>query len=566
MSKKNLAVVRPDKKDPVQEKIELIKASKRPNESLSKALERVGGVTEDQLGEYLSEKHQVPLIDLGQFDIDQVAISTLDGPFCRKNNVIPISKAGNTIVVAFADPGNLYVKDELAYLTKSKVEIVVALEKDIERAIAKYYPEEKVTVDARDILGEMDDNDVDDLDDLDEDADEADVPIIKFVNAMLKEAVLTGVSDIHIEVYEKSLRVRFRKDGQLVEKYAPPVNMGGAITARIKVMSKMDISERRRPQDGRIKLRVAGKGTIDFRVNALPVADGEKVVLRILDKSAVVGVELTSLGFSEDQLEVLMEAIRKPQGMVLVTGPTGSGKTTTLYASLQKIHDPSINISTAEDPVEFKIEGINQTQINHEIDFNFSSALRAFLRQDPDVILVGEIRDKETAEISFKAANTGHLVLSTLHTNDAPGTISRLMEMGVAGYVITSSLELILAQRLLRRICKDCKQVEKVDERVFKQLGISEDEMKNCKFYHGVGCDTCMGTGTKGRVGVYEFLNISHKVKSAILAGANPVELKVAAMKDGMQTLRQSAIQKAKEGVVSLPSVLTGTMKDPEYD
>lgn len=555
MSKSNLVEV---KKSAYSDKLAKIQALKKPNETLAQAAERLG-IKEEELGEYLSEYYQMPFIDLQDFEIDASVLGVLTAEQCKKFCVLPISKAGVTLVVAFADPTNLFIRDDIAYLTRCKVEAVVATEKSIRKALAKYYPEGQ---DAGDILSEI--QEVSDEQNLGQELEESDAPVIKFVNVMLTEAVQDGISDIHIEPYEKTVRVRFRRDGQLIEKYRPPFSIASAVTSRIKVLSKLDLAERRHPQDGRMKLRFKDKGDVDFRVSVLPVVDGEKIVLRILDRTKVTGVQLSDLGFDDGQLNLLSAAIEKPQGMILVTGPTGSGKTTTLYASLQEIHDTTINISTAEDPVEFKIEGINQTQINTEIKYGFSDALRSFLRQDPDVILVGEIRDSETAEISFKAASTGHLVLSTLHTNDAPGTVSRLLEMGIPSYMITSAVELIIAQRLVGKICESCRQEDPVDISVLSRLNIKEKEIEGLKFFRGVGCEECAGTGIRGRVAVYEFMVMSEQMKEAIMKNMPHLELKRTAMKAGMKTLRMSAIERAKQGMISLMEVLNSTVKDPE--
>lgn len=557
MSKNGLAEI---KKSNSGSKLAQIQSAKKPGESITAAADRMG-IKEEELGEYLSEHYQLPFIELADFEVDGSALSTLTGEQCRKHVVLPISKAGNTLVVAFSDPTNLFIRDDLAYVSRCKIEPVVATERGIRKALDKYYPESQL--DAGDILSEIEN--VEDAEDANMGMamEDSDAPVIKFVNVMLAEAVKDGVSDIHVEPYEKAVRVRFRKDGQLIEKYKPPVSIGAAISSRIKVLAKMDLAERRKPQDGRIKLRFKDKGDVDFRVNVLPVVDGEKVVLRILDKSKIQGIKLSELGFDEGQLEMLRSAIQKPQGLILVTGPTGSGKTTTLYASLQEIHDPTINISTAEDPVEFKLQGINQTQVHPDIGYSFAEALRAFLRQDPDVILVGEIRDTETAEISFKASSTGHLVLSTLHTNDAPGTVSRLIEMGIPTYMITSTVELILAQRLLGRICAACKKEDKVDISIMSRLNLKEKDIAGIKFFKGVGCETCSGTGVKGRVAVYEFMIMSDILKDAIGKSATPIELKKAALRGGMKSLRISAFEKAKQGVIALTEVLNGTMQDP---
>lgn len=544
-------------------KLAHVQANRRTNESLNTAAERLG-MNAQELGEELAEFYQMPFIELNDFEIDQSALNILSAEQCKKYCVMPLSKAGTTLVVAFADPTNLFMRDDISYLTKCKVEPVVATEKGIRKAIERYYPEAAGT-EASDLLNEMGEEGMqEETKSTNVQMEESDAPVVKFVNMMLMEAVKENASDIHVEPYEKSIRVRFRKDGQLFEKYRPPVNLAAAISSRLKVLAKMDLAERRKPQDGRIKLKFKDKGDVDFRVNVLPVTDGEKVVMRIMDKSKITNIKLTELGFTQPQLEILQQAIQKPQGLILVTGPTGSGKTTTLYASLQEIHDTTINISTAEDPVEFKLTGINQTQVQPDIGYTFAEALRAFLRQDPDVILVGEIRDTETAEISFKAASTGHLVLSTLHTNDAPGTVSRLIEMGIPGYLITSTVELILAQRLVGKICPACKTEDRVDASLLARLNLASKDTKDIKFYKGQGCETCSGTGVKGRVAIYEFLPISDEIKDAVMKGASPLELKRAALRGGMKSLRMSAVEKAKLGQISLLEVLNGTMQDPQ--
>jgi type IV pilus assembly protein PilB len=556
VSKNNLAEV----KKP-SGKLAHVQANRRTNESLTAAAERLG-MTQQQLGEELGEFYQMPFIDLSDFEIDQAAVAILSVEQCRKYSVMPLSRAGNTLVVAFSDPTNLFMRDDISYITKCKIEPVVATESGIQKAISKYYAKADVQ---EDYLNDLENEDIAEetkSTHISSSADEA--PVVKFVNMMLTEAVKDGASDIHVEPYEKSIRIRFRKDGQLFEKYRPPNNIASAISSRLKVLAKLDLAERRKPQDGRIKLKFKDKGDVDFRVNVLPVVDGEKVVMRIMDKSKITNIKLTELGFTPDQYAVLQAVLQKPQGLILVTGPTGSGKTTTLYASLQEIHDSTINISTAEDPVEFKLTGINQTQVQPDIGYTFAEALRAFLRQDPDVILVGEIRDTETAEISFKAASTGHLVLSTLHTNDAPGTVSRLIEMGIPGYMITSTVEIILAQRLVGKICPACKAEDRVDPGLLTKLNLNPKDLKDIKFYKGQGCETCSGTGIKGRVAIYEFLPISDAIKEAVMANATPLDLKRAAIRGGMKSLRMSAVEKAKLGLISLMEVLNSTMQDPQ--
>lgn len=558
MSKGGLAKIeRPE----TGNKLAQIQSVKKPNESLTSAAERLG-IKGEELGEYLSEFYQLPFIDLADFEVDASAIETLTGDQVRKYCVLPISRSGSTLVIAFADPTNLFVRDDIAYLTRCKIEPVVATEKSIRKALEKYYPEGQG---AGDILSEMEDDDAGaSAAAVGMDLEDSESPVVKFVNVMMTEAVKEGISDIHVEPYEKTVRVRFRRDGHLIEKYRPPVSIGAAIASRLKVLARLDLAERRKPQDGRIKVRFKEKGDVDFRVSVLPVVDGEKVVLRIMDKTKVLNSKIEDLGMTDAQQAVLNAALDKPQGLILVTGPTGSGKTTTLYAALQKIHDTTINISTAEDPVEFKLPGINQTQVHSEIGFTFAEALRSFLRQDPDVILVGEIRDTETAEVSFKAASTGHLVLSTLHTNDAPGTISRLVEMGVANYLITATIELILAQRLVGKICDECRVPDKIDSSLMARLNITAKDVEGVSFYKGAGCDACAGTGIRGRVAIYEFLIMNDHLKTCILKGLSPVELKLESIRTGMRTLRMAAFDRAKQGLISLAEVINSTMQDPK--
>lgn len=542
---------------------------KNTGEKLTTTLVKMGYIKDSDMAEQMSELYGVPSVDLSSFEIPPDAIASLDVSICQKYNVIPISKAGSILVVAFADPSNIFVKDDLAFITKCKVEPVVATEVSIQKSIERYYRVKTGSSEYGEILSELEEGDL--LSAVAEDqgvlnlADaKEDDPVVKFVNMALLEAIKRGASDIHVEPYEKKNRVRFRIDGKLIEVFHPPASIASAVSSRIKVISKLDIAERRLPQDGRIKVITPNNKGVDFRVSILPTVGGEKVVMRILDKSKLK-LDLNHLGFEQDDLKVFREAINRPQGLVLVTGPTGSGKTTTLYSALQDIHEPSINISTAEDPVEFRLEGINQVQVRTDIGFTFAEALRSFLRQDPDVILVGEIRDKETADIAFQASATGHLVLSTLHTNDAPRTISRLLDMGVPGFLISSTIELIIAQRLLSVVCDFCKEPQHVPDNVLIQAGVKPADLKsfnNCM--KGAGCDYCNETGNKGRIAIYELMTMSEEIKQASLNGANPIELQAAAIRGGMRTLRQAALQKLKAGKVSISTVLNSTMQDPE--
>lgn len=535
---------------------------------LTSALVELGYIKETELADFLGEQYGVPTIDLSAFECDQEAIKTLPRNICSKHCIIPVSKVDKTLVVAFADPTNIYVKDDIALLTRCKVEVVVASEIAIKKAIDKYYGEEHSTAGFGNLMNEMtaDDFSVEaggnEAEVIGGEIDADAVPLVKFVNAMLAEAIKLGASDIHVEPYENRLRVRFRIDGVLMEKTQPPKEAAAGISTRIKVMSKMDIAERRKPQDGRLKVRLKGKMDVDFRVSSLPTLFGEKIVLRILDKSNLQ-VDMEKLGFEKEQLKILKEAIRQPQGMVLITGPTGSGKTTTIYSCLADLNTPEKNLSTAEDPVEFNLDGINQVQVNPDIGFNFSDALKSFLRQDPDIIMVGEIRDLDTAQVAYKAASTGHLVVSTLHTNDAASTVARLMDMGVPGFLIAESTSLVVAQRLMRRICIACKTPIKVANDVLLELGVSESDLPHYnELYKGEGCADCNNTGLKGRVAVHELLLMKANVRKAIFEGASPLELKRQAIKDGMKTLRQSALMKLQKGLTTVDEVLNATVGD----
>ncbi|MEM7646649.1 MAG: type IV-A pilus assembly ATPase PilB [Pseudomonadota bacterium] len=541
------------------------KEQQKSGESIAAILLKQGLVKPEVMREKLADSFGFPAIDLDSFEIDDEALSLMTGEQCAKHKVIPVSKAGGSLVVAFSDPTNIFMKDDISFLTRHKIQPVVALEIEIEQAIERYYG--KVGESAGDIITEMEaESDREEqvstveIGEEDENLD----AVIRFVNTMLVEAINSGTSDIHVEPFEKYLRIRFRKDGTLVEKYRPPQQISAALSSRLKVMANLNITEKRKPQDGRLKIRMRGREPVDFRVSILPTVNGEKVVLRILDKSNLK-LDLRDLGFEDLELERFLSALRKPQGLILVTGPTGSGKTTTLYSALYELHDVTKNISTAEDPVEFNIDGINQTQLKPQIDFGFAEALRSFLRQDPDVILVGEIRDKETGEISFKAASTGHLVLSTLHTNDATKTVDRLINMGIAPFLVTSTVELILAQRLVKKNCENCKEPERVTPEVLRELGVPEDELHSFECMRGTGCAACGGTGTQGRVAVYEVMPMTDEIRDAVLKGATPLELRRAALRGGMISLRQSGITKVRKGLTSVQEVLSKTMEDPEY-
>lgn len=533
---------------------------------LTTALVRLGYVKESELAEFLGKHYNLQTIDMTTFEVDPEAIKLVSRQLCEKHSIIPISVAAKNLVVAFADPSNVFVKDDLALLTRHKIEVVVASEAEIHSAIEKYYGGNNKF---DNIMSEMEDSDESyigqraqaEIVDQDKSVDEG--PIVKFVNAMLAEAIKSRASDIHIEPYEKRFRIRYRIDGSLFERTQPPPGAAAAIVSRVKILSKMDISERRRPQDGRLKVRLKDGREVDFRVNAVPTIFGEKVVLRILDR-ANLQVDLLRLGLEDDQLKVFTSCLHLPQGMILITGPTGSGKTTTIYSALAELNTADINISTAEDPVEFNLEGINQVQINAQIGFNFAEALRAFLRQDPEVIMVGEIRDLETAEIAYKASSTGHMVVSTLHTNDAASTVTRLVDMGVAPYMVAEATTLVIAQRLIRKVCPKCTAEHKVNPQVLLDLGVREDELNDYKsLVKGEGCAYCNGSGLAGRIAIFEVMKMTPNIKDAIFKGSSPMELKrYAIAKDQMRTLRRSALNKLKSGETTIEEVLNTTIRD----
>ncbi|MEZ4871497.1 MAG: type IV-A pilus assembly ATPase PilB [Bdellovibrionales bacterium] len=547
----------------VQQLEQARRVQKQHGGRLTSALISLGYVNEMELAEFMGQQYQVPTIDLSIFECAPDAIAMLPRKVCEKYNVIPVSKAGKTLVVAFSDPSNIYVKDDLGLLTRSKIEVVVASEIAINQAIEKYYQGETSKVDS--ILSDMEDSaefQVEAEDDAGEDDENVDEPIIKFVNAMLNEAIKVRASDIHIEPYEKRFRIRFRIDGKLIEKTQPPQESAGAVISRIKILSQLDIAERRRPQDGRLKIKRRGMADVDFRVSVCPTMFGEKIVMRLLDKSNLQ-VDMMKLGFEKDQLAMLTETIHQPQGMVLITGPTGSGKTTTIYSCLAELNSPDVNLSTAEDPVEFNLDGINQVQVNADIGFGFAEALRSFLRQDPDVVMVGEIRDLETANVAYKAASTGHLVVSTLHTNDAASTVSRLLDMGVPQFMVAEATSLVVAQRLMRKNCSNCVVPVKVTNEVLLDLGVPEADLHLFQnTMRGEGCQNCGGSGCSGRIAVHEVLQMTSAVKEAIFNNASPLEIKKNAIASGMMSLRMSALEKLKRGEASVEQVLAATLSD----
>ncbi len=563
---------------------------------LESNLVKLGYIKEDELLSFLSAQYRVPSVKLSKIEINPNVIKLIPSSIAKKYFIIPVNRVGPKLTLAMADPSNIVVIDEIKFMTGFNVEPVVASETEIVDAIKKYYGGGgsvaglgTVTFQAQDFALEEDkpsdpdfdliDSNLVDVDEFDklvhgavdnvevvenqtqDETDEIGGPIIKIVNGILIKAIKLGASDIHFEPYERSFRVRYRVDGVLRREMTLPIQIKNAIVSRLKIMSKLDIAERRLPQDGRIKLRLGKGREMDFRVSTVPVLFGEKVVLRLLDKSNLQ-LDMAKLGFEESSLEDFKNALRKPVGMILVTGPTGSGKTTTLYSALSELNKETDNITTAEDPVEYNFMGINQVQMHEEIGLTFASALRAFLRQDPDIIMVGEIRDFETAQIAVQAALTGHLVLSTVHTNDAPGTITRLIDMGIEPFLISSAVILILAQRLVRKICLECREPIKVHPQLLIDLGVSPDEVKTFPVYKGKGCPICNHTGYKGRVGLYEVMPIKEEVKELILSRASTSEIKKEAIRLGMKTLRQSGIIKIRDGLTTIEEVLRSTMDD----
>ena len=562
-------------------------------------LVKLGLISDDMITAVLSRQYGIPSVNLDLFKIDPAVLSLIPQEVAQKHSVLPLSRVGATLTLAMVDPTNVFAMDDVKFMTGLNVEPVVVAEGSVQQAIAQYYGSSReielasVTIDeAVQQNGSKDSNgngaitkdDLVSLDSLDFDHGQAedvevledneeidlstlsrmseDAPVVRLVNVLLVDSLRRGASDIHVEPYEKELRIRFRIDGVLYDVMHPPLKMRDALISRIKIMSKLDISEKRLPQDGRIKIKVkvdSRSRELDFRVSTLPTLFGEKVVLRLLDKQNLM-LDMTKLGFEPESLVKFKRNISKPYGMVLVTGPTGSGKTNTLYSALQSLNTVDTNIMTAEDPVEFNLMGINQVQMKEQIGLNFAAALRSFLRQDPNIVLVGEIRDFETAEIAIKAALTGHLVLSTLHTNDAPSTISRLMNMGIEPFLVATSVNLIQAQRLIRRVCKDCKQEHQTPVEALIEVGFSTEEAKTIKTFKGKGCSTCNNTGYKGRIGLYEVMEITDEIRELILIGASALELRKKAIDDGMITLRESGLHKIRLGVTSPEEVVRETV------
>jgi type IV pilus assembly protein PilB len=542
---------------------------------LGQAFVRLGFLTDDDITAALSAQYGIPSIKLADVEIDADILKLIPMDTAMKHKVLPLARVGSALTLAMSDPANVFALDDVKFMTGLNVEPVLAAESAIEEAVKRFYGsaedlERKREIE--DLVGFIDEGsagsvELEEEDDgalnmaaLEKAAEEA--PVIKLVNYILTDSVKRGASDIHMEPYEKEYRVRFRIDGLLQNMMGPPLKLRDAITSRIKIMAKLDIAEKRLPQDGRIMLRMMHQGKrkqLDLRVSVLPTLHGEKVVMRLLDKENL-RLDMTKLGFEQESLDKFQKAIFKPYGMVLVTGPTGSGKTNTLYSSLAQLNRVDTNIMTAEDPVEFQLPGINQVQIKEQIGLNFAAALRSFLRQDPNIVMVGEIRDFETAEIAIKAALTGHLVLSTLHTNDAPSTISRLMNMGIEPFLVATSVHLICAQRLVRRICSECKVPDTVSPQVLIDGGLTPQEAATAKVFKGNGCNTCGGRGYKGRVGLYEVFEITEAVREMILVGASALELKRKAIEEGMITLRRSGLIKMMSGQTTLEEVVRETV------
>jgi type IV pilus assembly protein PilB len=562
----------------VKEKIitpeQLEQASKVQKEQscrLGSALVKLGFLTDEDVTNFLSRQYGVPAINLSYFEIDPAVVKLIPFETAKRYQILPLSRVGASLTIAMVDPTNVFAMDDIKFMTGFNIEPVVASESSILAGIEKAYgggTKEEDLETVMQSMSEMGDSDVElqseeqqmELAELEKAADEA--PVVKLVNVVLGDAVKRGASDIHIEPYEKEFRVRFRIDGVLQSIMSPPLKLKDAITSRLKIMSKLDISEKRLPQDGRImlKMNIGGrKKQLDFRVSTLPTLWGEKIVLRLLDKENL-RLDMTKLGFEAESLVKFEKAILKPYGMVLVTGPTGSGKTNTLYSAISRLNQPDTNIMTAEDPVEFQLGGVNQVQMKEQIGLNFAAALRSFLRQDPNIILVGEIRDFETAEIAIKAALTGHLVLSTLHTNGAPETITRLMNMGIEPFLVATSVHLICAQRLVRRICKECIEVMDVPVQTLIDAGFTPEECKTVKIQKGKGCGVCNNTGYKGRCGLYEVMEVDDEIRELVLVGASAVELKKKAIERGMITLRRSGLIKVAAGMTTLEEVARETI------
>ena len=531
---------------------------------LGSTLVRLGYLSSDDLVNFLSVQYGVPAVNLHDFSISDEVLELVPSELVNKHNIMPINRIGSTLIIAASDPTDLSAIDDIKFITGYNVEITVASEISIKEAIDKFYDSSSML---DDIIADFDDSELeliqeeDDYDSSTLKQETEDAPVIRLVNKIMVDAIRREASDIHVEPYEKFFRVRYRIDGVLYEIMKPPMKLKNAIISRIKIMSELDIAERRLPQDGRIKMKLGKGKSMDMRVSVLPTLFGEKIVMRLLDQSNLQ-LDMTKLGLEPSMLELVDDAIHQPYGLILVTGPTGSGKTTTLYSALSELNKVSENIMTAEDPVEFNLPGINQVQVRESIGLTFAAALRSFLRQDPDIILVGEMRDLETAEISIKASLTGHLVLSTLHTNDAPSSVTRMVNMGVEPFLIVSSINIIIAQRLARKVCQKCCTKEDVPVRALIQSGMDPETAEHAVCLSGSGCEACNRTGYKGRIALYEVMNLNDELKTAIIDGANTMELKAMAIKNGMKSLRQSGLSKLTEGTTSFQEVLRVSARD----
>lgn len=527
---------------------------------LGYTLVKLGFVEETEITKMLARQYRMPAVDLSRFEVDERIVKLVPADVAVRHTVLPLKREGRTLTVAMSDPTNGSVMDDLKFITRYDIFPVIAGEYTLRQAIERYY--EQSDAQLQQIISDIEEGE--DFEVIEESDDEEaptqiadDAPVVKLINGILTDAVKRGASDIHFEPFEKEIRVRYRIDGALQEIMKPPIKLKAALTSRVKILSALNIAERRVPQDGRIKLKM-GKKVIDFRVSTLPVIYGEKIVLRILDKGNLT-LDLQKFGFEPQAEKDLMMAIMNPYGMVLVTGPTGSGKTTTLYSALSQVNKIDVNIMTAEDPVEYNIHGINQVMVRTDIGMTFAAALKAFLRQDPNIVMVGEIRDIETGSIAVKAALTGHLVLSTLHTNDAPSTVTRMIDMGIEPFNVASAVNLIVAQRLVRRICSGCKAEYKYDSDELAAMGIDPDEAAQLTFYKGSGCDTCNDSGYKGRQGIYEVMAMTPELRRLVLRGASTADMQDQAVADGMLTLRTDGMLKVKKGITTLEEVVKET-------
>lgn len=542
----------------------------RESGKLGSVLIRLGYVKEEDVAQALSKQFAYPSINLSKFDVDEKVLDLIKAEMARRHVVMPVHRIGSILTLAMADPSNLFVQEEIRFSTNLRIQAVIAPESSILEAIDRYYGT-TTGIEAQEFLKNIemsDDSSIEVMDEeiedtMDGDASE-DAPAIKLVNLTFRDAIAKGASDLHFEPYEKEFRVRFRIDGLLHEYMKPPMNLKNKVLARIKIISGMDIAERRLPQDGRIKTKIKiddnVNKAVDMRVSALPTIHGEKIVIRILDKDNLM-LDMTKLGFEPESLKKFERNIREPWGIVLVTGPTGSGKTNTLYSAISQLNSEDVNIMTAENPVEFNLHGINQVNIREQIGLTFPATLRSFLRQDPNIILVGEIRDFETADIAIKAALTGHMVLSTLHTNDAPSTIARLINMGIEPFLVSSSVRLVVAQRLVRRLCGNCKRETRIPPQTLIDIGFSPEEAKSVTIFEPAGCERCNNSGYKGRVGLYEVLELDEEIREMVMQGGSTSEIRYKGKERGMLTLRMSGLEKIKLGMTSVEEVLRETTK-----